>query len=712
MSFPSLNNTSDYDVYTTKYLQSLALQIQLNQNNFDKNVGFMKTGVQDTERPDSRSIEERAGDVEKLKVQARVMLNKISDATNTNEVLDYLVKNGELLFFFIQQFPAIEKLVKEQYAGGVRAPILISLIYKRFISQQEDSLMPESADFDIVSKMMTRLDAEVLLNQTNNPELRDKLIDLARVLPSRQEIKTLLENPAGNKDEIKFVAEMFKNSPSVSDYNSLTEEYNDAPLKDDLTNYDLEEAEDKMIQIITSFLIERRAFQENTTNQKRMLQIDRTNFKRKTKPLPVAKDTRIARTSEQQRATTKGRRQTVEDIDRNLQFIQLNPTNTKISEVSPAEQYMAEKLFKDIKEPRLVSTMSRKSKKSKTQDDIFSNDLLIPTIGTIPTIPTLPKENNKPIYKDIPIPKKIYMRRDKELLESVNKFENIKQGKGDRDMGIDDRESMAFQKKRQPTQREINADLEEEIQRFEMRKMGKSDTRTSERKQEAKQREKQELNRIMNEMEQLKREKKQEEEKQKAIEDEIRSKEETLKKKQVIQEKQAGSKITTFLKKKIEKGKKEILVIENEIAELEKQDDAVISKQESIQAKQQELEVKKKAGRPKGSKDINPRIRTPKAVIQAERMPEAPTNTPIIIPRAPTNTPVFSEKVPVPTGKGLLNKQEQLSHRFKVLKGEILAGNTASQVIKEMRSLVKQLVNTGELSKEQHDGILKELKTL
>ena len=35
----------------------------------NKNVAFMKTGVQDTERTDSRSIEERAGDVEKLKVQ-------------------------------------------------------------------------------------------------------------------------------------------------------------------------------------------------------------------------------------------------------------------------------------------------------------------------------------------------------------------------------------------------------------------------------------------------------------------------------------------------------------------------------------------------------------------------------------------------------------------------------------------------------------------
>jgi hypothetical protein len=117
-------------------------------------------------------------------------------------------------------------------------------------------------------------------------------------------------------------------------------------------------------------------------------------------------------------------------------------------------------------------------------------------------------------------------------------------------------------------------------------------------------------------------------------------------------------------------------------------------------------------GRPKGSKDINPRVRTPKAVKQAERIPEAPTNTPILIPRAPTNTPVFREKVPVPIGKGLLNQQEQLSHRFKVLKGEILAGNTASQVIKEMRSLVKKLVSSQELSIDQATGILKELKTL
>ena len=81
------------------------------------------------------------------------------------------------------------------------------------------------------------------------------------------------------------------------------------------------------------------------------------------------------------------------------------------------------------------------------------------------------------------------------------------------------------------------------------------------------------------------------------------------------------------------------------------------------------------------------------------------------LPNAPTTTPKKKIKV-VQTGTGLLNQQEQLSHRFKVLKGEILAGNTSSEVIKEMRSLVKQLVKSGELSLEQHDGILKELKTL
>jgi len=657
MSFPSLNSTSDYDVYTTKYLQNLALQIQLNQTNFNKNVAYMKTGVQETERTDSRSIEERSGDVEKLKVQARVMLNKITDATNTNEVLNYLAKNGEILFFFIQQFPAIEKVVKEQYAGGVRAPILISLIYKRFISQQEDSLMPESADFDIVSNLMTRQDAEILLSQTLNQDLIDKLINLANVLPSQEEIKKLVDDPVGNKDEIKFVAEMFKNSPNVKDYNKLTEEYNDAPLKDERTNYDLEQAEDMMIELITSFLVERKAFQDNTYNQKRMEQIDKTILKITTKPLPVAKDTRIARTSEQDRVQKQTKR-----YIREGQYA-LYPTTTKVSEAPFREKYVEEtrrkKLNKEISEPQFLYSTSRKS---NTQDDMFSNDFL---------------KSNK---------------IDKEVLESVNKFKNIK---------------------KQPTREQDNR---------EKLYIGTADTKASERQQEAKQREDREIQRIMNEMEE-KRQKRQ---------DEKEKKEEKLDKIKAFQEKLARRKISTFVIKQTERNKKEINQLEDDLVEIEKLEDNDL-KQESLKAKREEIAVKKKPGRPVGSKDKNQRERTSKTQMSLARRlealqqpiyPETPTEIEEkslasrlealqqpTIPIAPTTTPKKKIKV-VQTGKGLLNKHEQLTHRFKVLKGEILAGNTASQVIKEMKLLVKQLVKSGELSLEQHDGILKELKTL
>ena len=63
-------------------------------------------------------------------------------------------------------------------------------------------------------------------------------------------------------------------------------------------------------------------------------------------------------------------------------------------------------------------------------------------------------------------------------------------------------------------------------------------------------------------------------------------------------------------------------------------------------------------------------------------------------------------------GKGLLNHREQTTHRFKVLKGELLAGNTSKLVVNEMRTLVKQLVQMRELTNDQCQLILKELKTV
>jgi hypothetical protein len=252
MAFPSLSNTSDYDVYVKQYMKNLQLQAEINQKNLDANIRFMKTGVQETERADTRSIEERAVDIVKLKVQARIMLNKITDASNADEVLDYLSNTGELLFFFIQQFPSIQEIVKKQFSAGIRAPLLISLIYKKYEQQLADDITPESPDFTIVSNIMTKEDIQKLINETNNTSLIGELESIKGVLPSKKEIDRILSDPYKNRDELKAFAEKYKNSPNLDDFNKIIEAYNDAPIQSN--TQDLDNAENQLIQLVNDFL--------------------------------------------------------------------------------------------------------------------------------------------------------------------------------------------------------------------------------------------------------------------------------------------------------------------------------------------------------------------------------------------------------------------------------------------------------------------------
>lgn len=253
MAFRSLTTTSDYDSYTKQYLANIALQIQLNQNNLNQNMAYLKTGVQETERPDSRSIEERAGDVEKLKVQARVMLNKISDPSNSNEVLDYLVKNGDLLFFFIQQFPSIETIVKEQFNGGIRAPLLISLIYKRFAAQQEESLLPESDDFQVVQNVLTQEDFDDIINTTSDPRKKVELRRLNKnLLPVKADIIRITSDPIKYQVELKSVADQYRDGLSREDLNKIIEAANDVPIQD--TDQALLDAQNELFDKVNDYL--------------------------------------------------------------------------------------------------------------------------------------------------------------------------------------------------------------------------------------------------------------------------------------------------------------------------------------------------------------------------------------------------------------------------------------------------------------------------
>ena len=68
------------------------------------------------------------------------------------------------------------------------------------------------------------------------------------------------------------------------------------------------------------------------------------------------------------------------------------------------------------------------------------------------------------------------------------------------------------------------------------------------------------------------------------------------------------------------------------------------------------------------------------------------------------------ERVSVP--KPDLSKDEQDLHRFQVLKGEIGAGNSGKEAIKELKLLIIRLLSAGKLPKRQASEALVELASI
>tara|TARA_R110002126_G_scaffold74427_1_gene185641 strand:- start:498 stop:1715 length:1218 start_codon:yes stop_codon:yes gene_type:complete len=131
------------------------------------------------------------------------------------------------MFYFIQNFPTIQELVKRQYSGGALGSQLISLIYKKYLQYAEETLIPDSADFKMVSAIITKEDAKNLISNTINPTLKQALEYVMRLLPSKADINKLLNNPEKYVKEIKDFALKYKDAITINDINELAEAYND-----------------------------------------------------------------------------------------------------------------------------------------------------------------------------------------------------------------------------------------------------------------------------------------------------------------------------------------------------------------------------------------------------------------------------------------------------------------------------------------------------
>jgi hypothetical protein len=213
MSIPPVNKPSDYDKFFSRYLADLSLQVKLNQENYDANVAFFKTGVQATERADTRSIEQRSTDVETLKIQARTMLNKLTDSNSASEVLTFLINNN-LLFFFVQNFVDFERTINKRYPSqSASAPILRVLIQKSFDKQNDEIPLLKDELIVATNSVASRESIYNLLDRlyyTNFKLYEDLKLGLG-LFPTLEEKINI----------VKFPEKKFKDETEINSYKDL-----------------------------------------------------------------------------------------------------------------------------------------------------------------------------------------------------------------------------------------------------------------------------------------------------------------------------------------------------------------------------------------------------------------------------------------------------------------------------------------------------------
>ena len=63
-------------------------------------------------------------------------------------------------------------------------------------------------------------------------------------------------------------------------------------------------------------------------------------------------------------------------------------------------------------------------------------------------------------------------------------------------------------------------------------------------------------------------------------------------------------------------------------------------------------------------------------------------------------------------GKGLLTRRQQDTYRFKVLQGQILAGDNNKKIVMELKALILKMNKLGEISNKKASAVLQELNSV
>jgi hypothetical protein len=137
MSLPPQRKPIDLDRFTKAYISNLNAQIANDAKVYNAVMANITGQAPPSQPIDTRPIEEKLLDVERLKADLRIQLRTLTDANNIQMIMADLAQPSEIfrLQMAVQSFPALYSLLKPKYAVGVPAIIFIDALDKMIENQ-------------------------------------------------------------------------------------------------------------------------------------------------------------------------------------------------------------------------------------------------------------------------------------------------------------------------------------------------------------------------------------------------------------------------------------------------------------------------------------------------------------------------------------------------------------------------------------------------
>lgn len=227
MSLPPQRKPVDLDKFTNAYIANLNAQIANNAKVYNAVMANLTGQVLPSAPVDTRPIEEKLLDFEKLKMELKNQLKTITDGNNSLMIMNELARpeNQYRLQMAVQSFPALSALLKPSYDLGVPAIQFLNSL-DRLIERQDTT-----SGVDIGLQQST---GENLLLSLN--EIQNSLADKADY---QELLQVLMNNGVTNEKILSDIRFLRDNMLDAGDYQSvepdsiseLTESYADLPTK-------------------------------------------------------------------------------------------------------------------------------------------------------------------------------------------------------------------------------------------------------------------------------------------------------------------------------------------------------------------------------------------------------------------------------------------------------------------------------------------------